>query len=85
MSDNWKGTEAQLFAEFVEHRAAIMLFRRWWRPGYSIALVYDSADECTVRIRKIRTQGTSVWEAEGVGTTLVDAFQKAAAQAAFRD
>lgn len=85
MSDNWKGTEAQLFAEFVEHREAIMIFRRLWRPGYSISIIYNTTEDCTVRIRKIRTQGTSVWEAEGVGTTLVDAFQKAAAQAAFRD
>lgn len=91
MAENWKGSEAQLFAEFVEHREAIMIMRKWWRPGYEIRFIHLEEDakqgpeNFMVKIIKNKKEGGRAWEVNGVGVTLDEATKKAAAQASFRD
>lgn len=79
-----------MFAEFIEHREAFMILRKWWRPGYKITLTYilenerNGSETCEVEIRKIKALTTS-WASVGRGVTIDEAAKKAAAQAAFRD
>ena len=92
MSENWKGSESELFAEFIEHREALMIMRKWWRPGYRISLTCIEGDDkgrnsasVEVTIQKLLAQDVSTWTATGTGATLDEAALNAAAQASFRD
>jgi hypothetical protein len=92
MSENWKGSESELFAEFIEHREVLMIMRKWWRPGYTIVITrlhddskFGPENNVVVKIKKFRTNGTGLWEADGVGATLDEAVKKAAETASFRD
>jgi hypothetical protein len=91
MVEGWKGTEAQLFAEFVEHRETIMVLRPWWRPGYEIRFEFWEEDQkqgpenFMVKIIKRDKRGNQKFEVNGVGITLNDAAKQAASDAAFRD